>query len=174
MNKIHVIFAMVLIFSIMIMSGCTWDNTDSIQRAQQEAMLTQQNAEVGLPNISNWNEKKMFKRVLEMRDKTDLITYVYTQNMEGKYVYEGQAIGFPIPYSTQYTNPEKSSGNGYALPQADPNGLFMPSSANATWIQMVNEETGNPEIAYFETNLIVSQSKKPARLCVAESLPVGY
>ena len=78
----------------------------------------------------------------------------------GKLIYIGRCIGYGLPYATQYTNPEKI---GYAssqvgvvtLPQADPNGLFMPISADGTWLMLV-DKTGTPRVTYFEPKVIAS------------------
>jgi hypothetical protein len=175
-----------VIFTLSIFVGCeVQQSVDEQQRQQQEQMLKEKNSEIGLPNIKEWTEKKMAKQIFELRDNSKLICYAYTKNdMTGKYVYEGRCMGFGLPYSTQYTNPERlaqhdidgiyeSNGN-ITMPQADPNGLFMPDSASATWLMMINEETGNTEVQYYEPNLVVTQSKKPARLCESWSLPKNY
>lgn len=79
-----------------------------IEREKQEYLSKQAIESVGLPNISNFYEKKTLKKILEMRDNPKLINYFYTKNsMTGKWVYEGKCIGFGISYTTQYTNPEK-------------------------------------------------------------------
>ena len=43
-----------------------------------------------------------------------------------------------------------------ALPQADPNGLFMPSGLSATWVMLVNPRTNKPQPVYIENEIIVS------------------
>lgn len=178
-----------IIFSIVILTGCNVDTTqvssvDSQQQAKQEQMLNNQNNEVGMPDVHNNTEKKMAKMIYELRDNPKLICYAYTKNeMDGKYIYEGRCIGFGLPYATQYSNPEKfgvvdggeySALNPYTMPQAEPNGLFMPSSAAATWLMMINEDTGKTEVQYYEPNIIVTQTKKPKRLCEEWSLPQDY
>lgn len=125
-----------------------------------------------MPNISNFFEKKLAKRVLELRDDSKLINYVYTQNMNGKYVYNGKCIGYPLPYGTQYTNPEKRD-NGVTLPQADPNGLFSTGSTQASWILMIDDD-GKEDVTYLEPDTVVRQAKYPRRLCEEWSLPSDY
>jgi hypothetical protein len=80
--------------------------------------------------------------------------------MTGKFTYIGKCIGFPIPYCTQFTNPQKiewkdSSAGWVQLPQADPNTLFSPSSADATWILLVDPKTGDPHPMYMEPKATV-------------------
>lgn len=185
MKKIIILTLMVSI--AIAFSSCGEDqkfnDTDSQQQQQQEKLLQDQNNQVGLPDIKNWSEKKLLKKIIELRDNADLKTYLYNQNLDGKYIYIGQCIGFGIPYSTQYTNPEKfntvdggeySAENPYVLPQADPNGLFSGQGQQATWIQYVNPENGTLEVIYMEPNAVVTQSKMPKRLCAEWSLPDDY
>jgi hypothetical protein len=176
------------IFVLGLLVGCepTTVNpasVDSQQAVQQEQLLKDQNNQVGLPNIKEWSEKKMAKEIFELRDNSKLITYAYFQNMNGKFIYLGQCIGFGLPYSVQYTNPEKvdtvdggeyGARNPYTLPQADPNGLFMPEGLSATWLQYVNPDTGKREVIYCEPNVVVTQSKLPKRLVEEWSLSKDY
>jgi hypothetical protein len=67
----------------------------------------------------------------------------------------------------QFTNPEKvvvnkfrGNANGYGgvygtLPQADPNGLFMPDGLSATWILLVGPD-GEAHPVYVESEILVS------------------
>lgn len=174
MKKLILLLAII----VLTLTGCTVNQgSDGIQRDQQEKILKEATTQTGMPNIHNFFERKMMKRVLEKRDNPDLTTYVYTQAMNGKFIYVSKSVGFGLPYSTQYTNPMKvdgSSSSYVALPQADPNGLFSPSSASATWILAVNEKTNETEIMYLEPNAVITESKMPARLCETWSLPSNY
>lgn len=164
-----------------VLAGCSdgTPSSDQKQSAQQENMLQEATKQTGMPNITNFQERKELKSILEARDTANLVTYMYTQNeMDGKWVYQGEAIGFPIPYATEYTNPSyvaDSYQSGYAiLPQADPNGLFSSQNTAGDWIMAVNPKTGQPEPEYMEPNVVVKESKIPANLVEAYSLPQGY
>lgn len=150
---------------------------------QQEQILEESNRQLGMPEITNFFEKDMAKKIWELRDDPQLTTYAYFKSMDGKFVYLGRCIGFGLPYTTQYTNPEKMDSvdggdygarNPYTLPQADPNGLFSSETTNATWLMVVNEETNEPEIMYSEPEIIVTQSKLNKRLVEEWSLPSNY
>lgn len=67
-----------------------------------------------------------------------------------------KSIGFGIPYATQYTNPQKWAATGIVLPQADPNGMFSPTSADGTWVLCLNPETKEVSPVLVEPRLIVS------------------
>ena len=150
--------------------GCDQTRTaDQIDASAQGKLLAEAQAETGLPAITHFQEKKLLKMVLELRDQENLQTYTYlVAEMTGKLVYVGRSIGYGIPYATEYTNPQRpalasethEAGN-IALPQADPNGLFMPSNANGTWVMMVSSK-GDIKPVYFEPNVVVSPFKLTA------------
>lgn len=150
---------------------------------QQKQVLEESNRQAGMPNIKNFFEKKMAKDIWELRDNPDLTTYAYMQNMNGKFVYLGRCVGYGLPYTTQYTNPQKmgtvdggeaGAENPYTIPQADPNGLYSSETTNATWLMLINEDTNEREMMYSEPSMVVTQSKLPKRLVESWSLPSNY
>jgi hypothetical protein len=101
------------------------------------------------------------KDIIEMRDQDGLTTYTYQiAEQTGQLVFFCHSIGFPISAATQFTNPQKldyvSSYGVAVLPQADPNGLFSPSSAEGTWVMCVDPSTGKPRPVYSEPKLTAS------------------
>lgn len=174
------------VLSIFLFAGCAegvdaGQGTVKDQQAQQQKLTEESNRQVGMPNISNYFEKDIAKRVYELRDKTDLTTYAYSINKEGQYIYLGRCIGFGLPYTTQYSSPQRIEnadlGEYYGdmlVPQPEPNGLYTSESTNATWLILINEETNKEEIIYMEPEIIVTQSKLPKRLVAEWSLPDNY
>ena len=166
MKNLKILSFLIMLSVVLMSSTCeradTADNRDSIQ---QEAMAKELNAQTGLPAVANATMKKQLKMIIEECDKPNLVCYAYTYSqLTGKYTYFGKCIGYGVPYATQYTNPEKIAATfqgGYAiLPQADPDGLFQPSSSDATWLMMINPN--NPENirpVYVEPTIIVSPFK---------------
>lgn len=154
------IVAIILPFALM---GCveTQLSADQIDTAQQEQQLRQAQGQTGLPNIVNYTEKKLAKMLLELRDEQKIPTYSYVSNQAGLY-FLCNSIGYGIPYSTQITNPEKvesySSYWAVPRPQAEPNGLFMPVSADATWTICTDNKGGIVPV-YVEAHLVVSPFK---------------
>lgn len=154
---------MILLFALFIISCNNTPTADAKDTQRQELLQTQGQAQAGLPAITNFQEKKLLKSIYEMRDNEKLICYAYLFNeFQGKLVYIGKCMGYGIPYSTQYSNPEKwvDGGEHYAhsLPQSEPNGLFMPSSSAGTWVMLI-DEAGTPHPVYIEPNVIVSPFK---------------
>lgn len=124
------------------------------------------NRQIGLPNIHNFQQKKIMKMIYEQTDREDLICYAYLQSeYTGKLIFLGKCLGYGVPFSAQYTNPMKvvdySAGysmSGYhlgTLPQADPNGLYMPTSSDATWLMLLDKK-GKPHPVYVEPHIVVS------------------
>lgn len=170
------------IFTItMLLCGCDYDNNARQENNYQAQLMEQASDEIGMPEITEFYEKKLAKEIFELRDDSSLVCHAYTKSdMTGKYVYLGRCMGYGLPYSTQYTNPETPYWRGtryyqdYPLPQADPNGLYSPDGLSATWLWLIDEETGEPNIIYAEPEIIVSQQKLPVRLCEDWSLPNDY
>lgn len=115
--------------------------------------------QVGMPAIVNFQEKRILKDIIELRDK-QISTFTYIMDMNGKLHKVCTSVGYGLPAATQFTNPQRQAGGaqgGYiTLPQADPNGLFSPSSADGTWVLCVNPKTGKTAPVYMEPRIIVS------------------
>jgi len=120
--------------------GCSSHrDSDSIQQGQQERLLREGSSQVGMPAIANFRERKILKDILELRDQANLVTFTYLVAAQtGQLVFFCDSAGYGFPAATQFTSPQKMADNmtgAYlVLPQADPNGLFSPSSAEGTWV----------------------------------------
>lgn len=157
----------ILFLLIFVLFGCVDTNrADNEQAEQTETMMIEAHRQTGMPNIINFQQKKLMKMIYELCDKEDLICYAYMfSDYQGKLIYIGKCIGFGIPFSAQYSNPERVitySNQLYAgsspatIPQPEPNGLFMPTSSSATWLIMIDPETNEPRPVYFEPTIVVS------------------
>lgn len=152
---------LVLIASIMMLSCIEVDKgSDAIQQKKTEKVLKEANIQIGMPAIINFQEKKLMKQIYELRDQENLICFAYYLDMNGNKHFLGKCIGYGLPYSTQFSNPEKRvkrGGNGYSynIPQAEPNGLFMPDGLSATWLLLLDDK-GKPHPIYIESEIIVS------------------
>lgn len=94
-----------------------------------------------------------------MRDRANVRTYTYTQGIEGNLVKLCDSVGYGIPYATQYTNPERRGDYLEApnLPQADPNGLYSPASAEGTWVLCKDPASEKVAPVLIEPRVVVSQ-----------------
>ena len=163
----------VTLFSV----GCKDSNptADTLQREATQQSMQEAQRQVGMPAITNYQERKLVKWIFELRDRADLVTYAYIIDLNGNKHFLGKCIGYGIPYSVQFTNPQKivegDKALGYdlsgvvnypmVLPQPDPNGLFMPEGLSATWLIMVdpNNPKGDPKPVYVEQEILVSPFK---------------
>lgn len=152
----------------LFLASCDMNPTvDQNLAKQQEVMMKEAAAQTGMPAIKNFQERKMMKMIMELRDQENVHTYCYLfSEVTGKLIYIWEAIGYGLPYATQYTSPERIAkyseteerGN-ITLPQADPNGLFMPQSAAWTWVMLIDPDTKEPRPVYLEPNVILSPFK---------------
>jgi hypothetical protein len=110
------------------------------------------------PKIKNYAEYKMAQEVFELRDRTDVVMYAYLQGNDGALRCYGKVVGYGIPYATQVTPP-----NSGTEPVREPNGLFMPDSAEATWLRVIDESTGKTAIEYVEPRVLVSPVKRACK-----------
>ena len=144
-------------FVLCLSVGCS-RSTDNKQREATEKIISESFREVGMPQIVNFTELKQMKSIYELRDKAKLLTYTYIVDLNGGLHFLTRSVGFGLPYGAQFTNPMKASGVHYPMPQPEPNGLFMPSSADATWIMAIDDD-GAISPMYVEPRIIVSTIK---------------
>lgn len=164
-------YLLIILSTLIVSCSIQTDNADSVQTRQTDLALAEAQKQVGMPNIVNFQQRKLMKMIYELCDKEDLICYAYIKSdYQGKLFYIGKCIGYGIPFSAQFTNPQKLvEGDKYlgydlsgyinyptVLPQADPNGLFMPTSSSATWLMMVDPKTNNARPVYIEPEIVVS------------------
>ena len=175
---LFVVILWCLLFSVV---GCKYFGPPQYEKEQQRQtsmMMNEAMRQIGLPNIHNFWQRKLLKMIYEIADDSNVITFSYTFNrFTGKFRYLGRSIGFGIPFSAQYTNPvqivmDPYGSGGATIPQPDPNGLYMPTSSSATWIILVNEETGGFNLVYMEPVLTVSQEPLPS--CIVDGYPKDF
>ncbi len=161
-----------MVLVVFVLIGCDKKNSgsdaDAVVQRQTRQSMKEANAQIGMPAIINFQEKKLAKMIYELRDQEKLICYAYLKSLEGKPVYLGKCIGFGLPYCVQYSNPERiahrqkyNGGSFGTLPQPEPNGLFMPQSLAATWLMMIDPKTGDARPVYIEPEIIVSPFPLP-------------
>ena len=138
------------------LTGCI-EQTDRDQRDQTMRLASEGHALVGMPNISNFQERRLMRQIMELRDQEDLRTYTYIVSLEGKLIFLGNSIGYGLPAAVQFTNPERIvRGRDVALPQPEANGLFMPDNLTATWIMLIDPVTERARPVYVEPQIVVS------------------
>jgi hypothetical protein len=148
-----VVVANVILWSLFVVYNRT--TTDQLQHDQQEALLRAADTAIGMPAIVNFEERKMLKRILEIRDQ-GVNTTTYIVDMNGHPHKICDSIGYGFPLSTQFTNPAQNPRTTVVLSQAEPNGLFSSPTSEGTWISCVDPVTKNMQVVYVEPRVIVS------------------
>ena len=133
-----------------------------------------------MPNIQHFRQRKILKDIIELCDQEDFVTYTYLENLSpavvpgktalgGKLTYLGVSVGYGIPYATQFTNPSKierysysSNYSWHVVPQADPDGLFKPASADGTWVLLKDPSGKDVKPVFIEPKIITSPFKFPS------------
>lgn len=168
MNRI-----VILLLAALTLVGCMEEKKPSAASRETQATLQlteQASIAVGMPAIKNFTEKRQLKTIYELRDTAKLVTYTYYLDLTGKRhkVCPTTSMGFGIPYSTQYTQPKAMQrwylpktpdyvtawGNG-EFDQPEPNGLFMPSSADGTWVICLHPNGKDLAPTYVEPRVVV-------------------
>ncbi len=160
-----------LLFVGLALAGCQKPppaTANDAQRDQQAAINLEGAQQVGMPDIVNYRDMRGVRYWYEQRDKANLLTYTYTKNMQGQWIYFCDSIGYPIPGGTQYSAGESmqryrvrdprygaDSEHGWTwgvtrLPQAEPNGVFPPSTAEGTGIICISPINNKAEAVYAE------------------------
>lgn len=141
----------VVLMSGLAVLGC--DETSTLverEALEQGVSAIVQNQPV--PDLGGYSlERQILIETYLARNRT-VATYTYALTLEGKIIEICASIGYPIPYSTQLTNPERRVTTGVAIPQAEPNGLFPPASADATLVNCTNDD-GSVTPTYWEPHV---------------------
>jgi hypothetical protein len=146
--------------------GCEPIQKDSnrIQAEQQERILQEGTAQLGMPAIKNFRERRTLKMIYELRDQEGLSTYTYVMaEQTGQPVFLCNSVGYAISDATGYTNPDKVMMNGQygfgTMTQAEPNGLFTPDVSDANWVLCIDPAGKKPLPVFVSSKIIVSAYK---------------
>lgn len=173
--------SMVLVFLLCSAEdGCEQKQTSAQIESTKQEQINKQAAQVcGMPNISNFREKFFLHDCYESRDQGGIVTYIYVfSQYQACFVYIGPSAGYPIPYATQYSAPQKidtTTGYHLVIPQAEPNGLYPPASAEGTWILAHEPVTAGKnrlvesQAGYMEERINAFPYKLPDRLLCPNS-----
>jgi len=136
------------------LSGCGGSSVsvENRQVENQQALYVRNQP----PPFFNWSlERHILIETYRARNNA-VATYSYVRSpFTGKVLFSCPSIGFPIPYSTQLTNPngiEYRAGSHWTLPQPEPNGLYPPATALGTWVFCANTD-GTVSPSYQEPNV---------------------
>lgn len=174
-KKTKIVALILAILCMACLAGCGNVAAEKDKNYSEEVKSQIADA-IGYPDLANYFEYAQLKEIYELRDDPKLICYWYTKcEYTGKWVYEGQCIGYGIPYSASITSPDTpTSGYSLVISQAEPNGIYTNDlSTSATWILTVDSD-GSITPDYVEQTIRVSQEKISANRCEDWSLPADY
>lgn len=151
------------LFSFLIVAVLLGGCVDSTAYREEQQQVEIANQEIvrnqPAPNLGGWSfERHIVTEVYKARNRT-ISTYTYTI-----FPYTGQiveicaSVGYPIPYSTQLTSPERiaeryTQGGFAIVTNPEPNGLYPPDNAAATIVNCVNPD-GTVTPVYVEDNVM--------------------
>lgn len=155
-----------VILAVPLVACFEEDASTKRERLATAQLANQASTQVGMPAITRFTEKRTLKMIYEKRDDAKLATIAYIVDLNGKLHKLCDAFGYGFPYATQYTNPQRDtyyggdSGSGSAvhfqMPQPEPNGLYMPNTADGTWVLCLNPDNKDVQPVYVEPRVIVS------------------
>lgn len=153
-------FNTVVFVLVFLMAGCApVDNSyrteqQQVEMANQEIINNQP-----APNLGGWSfERHIVTEVYKARNRA-ISTYTYMIfPYTGQIVEVCASVGYPIPYSTQLTSPERIAASyiqgGFAIvTNPEPNGLYPPDNAVATIVNCTNPD-GTVTPVYVEDNVM--------------------
>lgn len=150
---IGVCFVLACALVLMGQGGCG-SSAAREQTRQTEELTKESNRQVGMPGIANFTEKRLLRQLYELRDQ-EITTYTYIVDWQGRLFHVCDSIGFGMPFSAQFTTPERYLVQGATIPQPEPNGLFPPTSTSATWV-ICADTNGEFRPVYVEPSIVVS------------------
>ena len=161
----HSIKATLLSFAFV---ACAADSCDTANRIEGEKVDQQQTRYLANqpPPAFDWSMERYIYAELYKQRNAAVHTYSYVINQfTGKIIRQCASIGFPISAATQLTNPLTVRNSTAVVAQAEPNGLFTPSTSRGTWVMCLAED-GNIQPEYWEADVAATvrpMQEDPAR-----------
>jgi hypothetical protein len=139
------------ILTVFVLTSCAGSDTSAIEQGQQKAAVNAIIQNQPIPDLGGYSFERQIVIETYLARNNTIATYAYMISMDGKIIEICPSIGYPIPYSTQLSNPERVDSYNYSitLPNAEPNGLYPPADAAATLVQCVNPD-GSVSPTYIE------------------------
>lgn len=131
--------------------GCA-DSSDSAEHDSVDAQQSLYVRNQPVPTFQWSLERHLLVQLYQARNQS-VTTYSYVVNQyNGSIMWSCTSLGFPIPATTQLTNPMRYVYQGATIPQAEPNGVFAPPDTDGTWVLCAGDD-GNLEPVYIEEHV---------------------
>jgi len=153
-----------LVLSALALTGCDEQVDNSSATTKEAAIVNSQDSVYAkgqpIPRFDYSIPRDLFTQFYKFQTQEGINTYSVVSDINGNVYYEGPTMGYPIPYNSQLTNPEKTevhegnyNGGNVTLPQSEPNGLYTSPTTNATIVMFIDPATGKLMPVYTELNV---------------------
>lgn len=154
--------------------SCSPDTDQAAARQAQATSTSMDNADrqIGMPRITHFEQRRLLKNAYEDMDTT-VLAYVYSQGIDGRFICMGQSLGYGVSLGTSFTAPEYPQyvqmPNNVAnvtekIAQPEPNGLYPPSSGEATIVDLINPKNGEAHTALIEPRIVTVPFELPTQI----------
>ena len=157
-GKLGLTLSVLSIVAGLVLAGCAPLQQTNVQKeaAQQATGISTLLNNQPVPDLGGWSfERQVVIDTYVARNKmVNTYTYLFME-YTGKIVKICDSKGYPIPYSTELTNPTQAYGGSYgytSIGNPEPTGLYPPASAAATLVQCVMGD-GQVVPTYWENNV---------------------
>lgn len=147
-----------------VLSACGQTAATKLQQAesdQQNKVVLDILTNQPVPDLKGYSfERDIVVQLMQARNKSTVLNWVYLYSPQTNQFMEiCRAVGFPIPYGVQLTNPQtvvttcRGNGSGCSndvVGQAEVNALYPPVSADATWVLCLTEDGSRVYPSYQE------------------------
>jgi hypothetical protein len=148
-----------ILIGCTLLAGCKPSSGGTTQHEAQSNAYDQMTRNQPAP-VFSYSLPRALMNDLYVFEQHAVVTWSVVQSpYTGKILFECQSRGFPIPASTQLTNPEKvynsdqgQYGMAFPMPQQEPDGLFPPPESAGTYVFCVAPD-GNLSPVYEEPNV---------------------
>ena len=153
------------LLTALLASMCIGANgCQSADSAEHDTVNSQQSVYVRnqpIPTFQWSLERHLLVQLYQARNQS-VTTYSYVINQfNGSIMWSCTSLGFPIPATTQLTNPQRVANQNAVIPQPEPNGVFAPPTptapgscarvTTATWSPSTSRSTSAPSPARWRS-----------------------
>lgn len=148
------------IFALGFAGDCTSNSSTVSQESSQVATQQDIYNKNQPPHIYQYSaERAALQQILDQRVSGTLNTWTVWFSNSGAPLGMCASKGYPIPYSTEFTNPTQAvspgSTSGYAtVDQMDPQGTYPSQNTLATWVLCIDPTNGGIHAQYVEPLVI--------------------
>lgn len=156
------IFPALCLLVLLALVSCDYKPSSSeVEHAQQEGGIQAMLRNQPVPTLTYSMERQIVTETYLARNRK-MATWTYTRDMQGRITEICPSMGYPIPYSTQLTNPSqlattyantKTGASNHSIDgvigNPEPTGLYPPAASEATLVSCV-EPDGAVVPTYWE------------------------